>query len=80
MDSRFRGNDPPPKKKISANESKNKDTMVLPLNDRVIEILKRRKKNSHSIYVFPNPNNPEKHIVEIKRLWKVLLQKQELLI
>ena len=61
--------------KISANESKNKDTMVLPLNDRVIEILKRRKKNNHSIYVFPNPNNPEKHIVEIKRLWKVLLQK-----
>lgn len=59
---------------IPACESKNKTQLVLPLNDKVVDILKRRRMNNDSIYVFPNEETTNHHIVEIKRQWKKLLQ------
>ncbi len=56
-------------------DSKNGETLLLPLVDRAIEILKRRKEFSNSDWVFPSDTNPVGHFVNIKRAWKRTLQK-----
>jgi integrase len=61
----------PPKK------SKSGKRMTIPLVDEAVNILKRRKKESSSIYVFPG-SGKRGHLVEPKRAWTSLLQRAEL--
>lgn len=56
-------------------DSKNGETLLLPLVDRVIEILKQRKAVSESDWVFPSDHNPHSHFVNIKRAWRRTLQR-----
>lgn len=64
---------------IPDNETKNREPMVVPLLDQVVEVLQRRKECTASIYVFPTPRQSKTgHLVEPKKAWKSLLNRAEL--
>lgn len=56
-------------------DTKNGDSLVLPLLDRVVDILKKRKESSDSEWVFPSETNPKKHFINTKRAWKRTIQR-----
>lgn len=56
-------------------DTKNGDPVTVPLLDKSIEILKDRKKNSNSEWVFPCDTDHTKHLVNFKRAWRRTLQK-----
>lgn len=58
--------------------TKNGDPVTIPLVDRAINILKERKAKSGSDWVFPNQEDPVKHLVNFKRAWKRTQQKATL--
>ena len=51
-------------------DSKNGQPLVLPLTLKAIEILKQRKKNGKSAWVFPNDRKPEKPMVSPQKAWE----------
>jgi integrase len=61
-------------------ESKNGETLNIPITDKVIEILKLRKQDNmvlgfeNSEYVFPG-NGATGHLVEPKKAWKNILNR-----
>ncbi len=59
---------------IPKEQSKNDERMVLPLNEKAIEVLKRRKQQSKSKYVFPNLNDLTKHLTSVKHSWASFLE------
>jgi len=63
---------------IPASESKNAQSMTIPLVDQAIEILQRRKASASSIFVFPSKRSNSGHIEEPKRTWKTLLKRARL--
>jgi integrase len=62
---------------IPAGKSKNKKSMGVPLIPEAIEILKKRKQGTESIFVFPS-NGKTGHITEIRRSWNKLLERAEI--
>ena len=62
---------------IPAGKSKNKKSMGVPLIPEAIEILKKRKQGTDSIFVFPS-NGKTGHITEIRRSWNKLLERAEI--
>lgn len=63
---------------IPREEMKNKDPMIIPLLDPLIEILEKRKKTTSSIFVFPSVKSKTGHIVNIRKPWKALLKRADL--
>ena len=63
--------------KIPAQESKNGETMTVPLVVQAREILKQRAKDTTSPFVFPGKGRTG-HITEPKKAWASLLQRAEL--
>ncbi len=59
---------------ISAEESKNMESMLIPLTKNVLEILNNRKKRRASIFVFPSTKSKTGHIVEPRKAWLALLK------
>src|SRR5258708_7066098 len=56
-------------------DTKNGDSLTVPLLDRTIAILEKRKAASVSEWVFPSETNPHKHFVNVKRAWKRTIQR-----
>ncbi len=56
-------------------ETKNGDPLVIPLTEKALEILKSRKEISNGKWVFPQANDPKKHIREPIKAWKRILGK-----
>lgn len=56
-------------------DSKNGEVLLLPLVDRAMDILRERKENSVSDWVFPSDTDPRHHFVNAKRAWKRTKQK-----
>lgn len=54
-------------------ETKNGDSLVLPLTEAAIELLKLKRLNAVSPWVFPQDNNPDKHIIDPIKAWKRIL-------
>ena len=59
-------------------DTKNGDPLNVPLVDRAIEILKRRRDHSESEWVFPQDENPKKHLINCKRAWLRTLERATL--
>ncbi len=59
---------------IPAEESKNLESMIIPLTCVVLEILETRKINRSSIFVFPSSKSKTGHIVEPRKAWLALLK------
>jgi len=59
---------------IPAAQSKNSKSIGVQLIDEAIDILKRRRADTSSIYVFPGAGK-KGHIVEIRKPWKELLER-----
>lgn len=55
-------------------DTKNGEVLILPLSERAIEILKRRKETVMSEWVFPSDSNCNRHFINLKRVWKRTLQ------
>jgi integrase len=62
---------------IPAPMSKNKKSMGVPLIPEAIEILKKRRLKTESIFVFPSKGRSG-HITEIRRSWNKLLERAEI--
>ena len=61
---------------IPASKSKNKSDMVIPLMDEAINILKKRKENNKSIYVFPSEKGSQSgHLTDFKKSWSSFREK-----
>jgi integrase len=61
---------------IPGSEMKNTEPMIIPLLDQAVEILKRRKQEASSVFVFPSPKMSKTgHFVEPKKAWKSLLKR-----
>lgn len=60
--------------RIPASKSKNKSVMVIPLMDEAIQILKRRKEDNSSIYVFPSESQSG-HLTDFKKSWSSFREK-----
>jgi integrase len=61
---------------IPGGEMKNTEPMIIPLLDQAVEILKRRKQEASSVFVFPSPRMSKTgHFVEPKKAWKSLLKR-----
>jgi integrase len=61
---------------IPGDEMKNTEPMVIPLLDQALEILKCRRQQASSVFVFPSPKNSKTgHFVEPKKAWKSLLKR-----
>lgn len=56
-------------------DSKNGEVLLLPLIDKAIDILKKRKEFSESEWVFPSEVNPRFHLTNVKRAWKRIKQR-----
>jgi integrase len=56
-------------------ETKNGEPLMVPLVDEAIVVLKERKKEILSEWVFPSTTSKSGHLVEIKRVWHNLLDK-----
>lgn len=63
---------------IRAEESKNKEPMVIPLSDDAIEILKRRRKAARSVFVFPVKKGKTGHLQAPRKSWSALLDRAEI--
>ncbi|MDI1254569.1 MAG: tyrosine-type recombinase/integrase [Flavobacterium sp.] len=50
-------------------ESKNDEILVLPLIERSLEILKERRRNTNSNWVFPSPESATGYLADPKRAW-----------
>jgi integrase len=59
-------------------ETKNGDPLVLPLTEKALDILQKRKEASTSRWVFPQASDPGKHIREPIKAWKRILGKATL--
>lgn len=57
-------------KQLYLPETKNTDPHRLPLLGQAIEILKARKEQSNSIWVFPSETSSSDHLQEPKKEWK----------
>ena len=54
-------------------ETKNGDPVTVPLTERAIDILKRRKAATVSVWVFPQEGDPEKHFRDPRSAWQRIL-------
>ncbi|MCL4485639.1 MAG: site-specific integrase [Nitrospirae bacterium] len=63
--------------KIPGELSKNGDPMQVPLGSDVLEILKRRRAETSSVFVLPGPGE-KGHYMEPKRAWGTLLKRAKL--
>ena len=63
--------------KIPGELSKNGDPMQIPLGPDVLEILRRRRAESSSLFVLPGPGT-KGHYMEPKRAWGTLLKRAKL--
>ncbi len=59
-------------------DSKNGDPLTLPLVEQVMDILKRRRRESASPWVFPHHSDPEKPVVNAKRAWLRIVKRATL--
>ncbi len=64
--------------KIPASQSKNSETMTVPLIEPALQILRARKAVTRSIFVFASPSSASGHLEEPKRAWKSLLKRAKL--
>lgn len=55
-------------------ETKNYDSVDIPLVKEALEILKRRKKGSNSQWVFPSDTSKSGHLIDPKRVWQRVLE------
>lgn len=55
--------------------TKNGDPVTVPLVESAMNILRNRKENSHSNWIFPSQEDDTKHLVNFKRAWKRVQQK-----
>ncbi|KJV76532.1 phage integrase family protein [Rickettsia hoogstraalii str. RCCE3] len=62
-------------KQLYLSDTKNGDPHRLPLLDQAIEILKARKEQSNSIWVFPSESSSSGHLQEPKKAWKRICKK-----
>jgi len=53
-------------------ETKNGDSLIVPLHKDAVEILKERKKSNSSDFVFPS-DSQSGHVVDFKKGWKTIL-------
>ena len=58
-------------------DTKNGESHNVPLTDEAIQILKRRKANAESIFVFPG-NGKAGHLADPKKAWKRILSHAEI--
>ena len=63
---------------IRAEDSKNKEPMVIPLSDDAMDILKRRRKATNSIFVFPVKKGKTGHLQAPRKSWSALLGRAEI--
>ncbi|MHB1926479.1 MAG: tyrosine-type recombinase/integrase [Leptospirillum sp.] len=63
--------------KIPGELSKNGDPMQVPLGPDVLDILRRRRAETSSVFVLPGPG-AKGHYMEPKRAWKTLLKRAKL--
>ncbi len=63
---------------IQEEESKNKDSMIVPLTKQAVDILKERRKNKISQWVLPSPRKKGEHLAEPRRLWHKFLDESGL--
>jgi site-specific recombinase XerD len=56
-------------------ETKNGDSQTITLTDRAVEILKARHQSAMSPWVFPQDDDPAKHMVKHDRGWKRILER-----
>lgn len=61
-------------------DTKNGEPLSIALITQVMEILRRRKQNSKSRWVFPQDDNNDKHFINPKRVWKRTLAKATILL
>ncbi|MBK7853696.1 MAG: tyrosine-type recombinase/integrase [Bacteroidetes bacterium] len=59
-------------------DTKNGEALTIPLSLKAIEILKNRDSRAKSRWVFPQENDPDKHIINLKRGWKRILERASL--
>lgn len=59
-------------------DTKNGDPQFLPLLDQAIEILRARKEQSTSQWVFPSETSSSGHLQEPKKAWKRVCEKAEI--
>ena len=57
---------------IQGNESKNGKTMVVPLTLEALDILRRRRAETSSLFVFASPLSKTSHYSEPKRAWQTV--------
>lgn len=62
-------------KQLYLPDTKNGDPHRLPLLDQAIEILKARKEQSTSMWVFPSETSSSGHLQEPKKAWKRICKK-----
>ncbi|EER21733.1 MULTISPECIES: tyrosine-type recombinase/integrase [spotted fever group] len=62
-------------KQLYLPETKNGDPHRLPLLDQAVEILKARKEQSTSMWVFPSETSSSGHLQEPKKAWKRICKK-----
>ena len=63
---------------IRAEDSKNKEPMVIPLSDDAIGILERRRKGASSVFVFPVKKGKTGHLQAPRKSWTALLKRAEI--
>jgi len=56
-------------------DTKNGDSVLLPLLGRAVAILKKRQKVSTTEWVFPSTRNDEKHFINAKRAWRRIIRR-----
>jgi len=56
-------------------ETKNGESVLLPLLDRAVGILKERQKTSTTEWVFPSIRDGEKHFINAKRAWRRIIRR-----
>lgn len=64
--------------RIPASQSKNSETMTVPLIEPALQIIKERKAVTNSVFVFASTASASGHIEDPKRAWKTLLKKAKL--
>ena len=50
-------------------DTKNDEPLILPLTEKANELLMNRRKQSNSLWVFPNADNPQTYFQDPKRAW-----------
>jgi integrase len=59
-------------------ETKNGESLVIPLVPNIVELLRIRKADIQSQWVFPQSNNPKKCIADPKKAWQRIIAKATL--